>query len=62
MVLANGLSTFLTKGNPVFSDGPKNLAKNAPNSTILINWVFEDFKLADEPFAKALRILILFVY
>ena len=29
-LLANGLSTFSIKDNPVFSNGPKNLPKN-PN-------------------------------
>ena len=30
--------------------------KNSPTRTILDNWVFEKFTLADEPFAKALLI------
>ena len=30
--------------------------KNSPTRTILDNWVFEKFPLADEPFAKALLI------
>ena len=33
--LANGLSTFLIKGKPVFSNGPKRLPKSHPDSTIL---------------------------
>ena len=28
MLIANGLSTLLTKGNPVFSNGTKNLPRN----------------------------------
>ena len=50
------LSTFPIKGNPVFSNGPKILPKNPPDCPILWNWVFESFLLADESFAKALRI------
>ena len=30
--------------------------RNYPNFTILDNWIFENFILADEPFAKALHI------
>ena len=40
-------------GEPNILGGPKI---NPPNHTILDNWVFENFILADEPFAKALRI------
>ena len=29
--LVNGVSTFLIKGNPVFSKGPKSLSKNPPD-------------------------------
>ena len=39
-------------------DGPKILVLrviNSPDCTILDNLVFENFILADEPFAKALR-------
>ena len=45
------------KGNLVFSNGPKSLPKNHPDCTILCNWVFDDFILAEELFAKALWIL-----
>ena len=31
--------------------------RTPPDYTILDNWVFENFILADEPFAKALQIL-----
>ena len=54
-LLANGLSTFPIKGNPVFSNGPKSLPKNPPDCPILCNWVFDNFILAEELFAKALR-------
>ena len=36
-LLANGLSTFSSKANPVFSNGPKSLPKNPPYSPILCN-------------------------
>ena len=49
------MSTFSSKANPVFSNGPKSLPKNPPYSPILCNWVFDKFILADEPFEKALR-------
>ena len=52
---ANGLSTFLIKSNPVFSNGSKSLPKNPSYCLILGNWVFDNFILTDEPFAKALR-------
>ena len=53
-LLANGLSTFSIKGNIVFSNGPKSLHRNPP---ILCNSVFDNFILADQLFAKALRSL-----
>ena len=53
--LANGLSTFPTKGNLFFSNGPKILPKNHLDFPILCNWVFDNFILADKPFAKALQ-------
>ena len=52
--LANGLSTFFVKDKPVFSDGSKSLSRNPPDCPILCNWVFENFILAEEPFANAL--------
>ena len=54
-LLANGLNTFLIKGNPNFSNGPKRLPKSPPDCTISGNWIFDNFILADETFAKALR-------
>ena len=56
-ILANNLSTFRIKSNPVFSNGPRSLTLNPPKCTILDSWVFENFILADEPFAKVLPIL-----
>ena len=55
MLLANALSTFSIKDNPVFRNGPKILPKNPPDCSILCNWVFDNLMLADEPFAKVLR-------
>ena len=54
-LLANGLSTCPIEGDPVFSNGPKSLPKNSLDCPILCNWVFDDFLLAHEPFAKPLR-------
>ena len=60
-LLANGLSTFFIKGNPVFSNGSKSLPKYPPDCPILCNWVFDYFILAEELFAKALRNLEIYV-
>ena len=57
MLLANSLSKFHIKGNPVFSSGPTNLPKNPPDCLILCNWVFDQFILALKPFANVLRSL-----
>ena len=54
---AYGLSTFLIKGNPVFSNGPKSLPKNTTDGPILCNWAFNNFISADEPLTKASRSL-----
>ena len=54
-LLANGLSTFPIKGNPVFSIGPESLPKNSLDCPILWNWVFGNSMLAKEIFAKILR-------
>ena len=35
MPLANELKTFLIKGKPIFSNGPKSLPRNPPDCTIL---------------------------
>ena len=47
-LLANGFTTFPIKDNPVFNNGPKSLPKNPPDCTILDNWVFESFILAEK--------------
>ena len=49
-LLANSLSTFPVKGNPVFNNGPKSLPNDPPDCPVLCNWVFDNFILADEPF------------
>ena len=36
-LLANCLSTFSIKDNPVFSNGPKSIPTNTPGCTILYN-------------------------
>ena len=54
-LLANGSITFFIKGNPAFSNGPKSLLRNPPNLPILCDSVFDNFILAEELFAKALR-------
>ena len=55
MLLANSLSKFPFKGNPVFSNGLKSLPKNPLTCTILCNWGFDNFILVDEPFAKSVQ-------
>ena len=54
-LLASGLSRFFIKRNLIFSSGPKSLPKNSPDCLILRKWVFDDFILAKELFAKGLR-------
>ena len=56
-LLASVFSTFFIKGKLVFSNGLWNLPKNSPDCPILCNWVFDNFILADELFAKVLRSL-----
>ena len=53
-LLANDFSTFQYKSKPVFSNGPKSLPTNPFDCPILWNWVFDNFIIAEEPFAKAL--------
>ena len=55
MLLANGLSTYPVKGNSVFANSSKSLPRNRPDWPILCKWVFDNFILAGELFAKALR-------
>ena len=50
-------SVFFIKGKSVFSNGLRNLPKNSLDCLILFNWIFDDFLLADELFAKVLRSL-----
>ena len=59
--MASGLSTFPIKGNPVFSNGLKSLPQSPSDCAILYNWIFENFVLADEQFAKALIIFETYV-
>ena len=51
------MSTFFIKNKPVFSNSPKSLPRNPSVWTILDRWVFDNFILADELFAIALRSL-----
>ena len=53
-LLVNDLSAFPIKGKRVVSNGHKSLPKNRPDYRILCNWVFDNFILAEELFAKAL--------
>ena len=52
---ANDLSKFSIKGNPVFSNGSKSLAKNPSYCPILCKLIFDNFILAEDLFAKAWR-------
>ena len=54
-VLANDLLTFFINGNRVFSNWPRSLLRSPPTCVILENWVFDNFMLVDDLFAKALR-------
>ena len=56
-ILANGFYKCFIKNKPVFSNGHKSLPKNIADSPILCNWVFDNFILAQEPFAKVLQSL-----
>ena len=57
LLLANGLSTFPFKGNPVFDNGSKSLPKNPPDCPNYCDEVLVKFILADQPFSKALQSL-----
>ena len=50
-LLANGLIIFFIKGNPVFSNGPRNPL----DCTILDNWVFDKLISVQDLLEKALR-------
>ena len=54
MLLANGLSTFPINGKSVLSNGHRSLPENPSDCPILYNWVFDNFRLIDELFGKAL--------
>ena len=56
-LLVNVLNTFPIKVNPAISNDPKSPPKYPPDCPLLRNWVFDNFILADEPFAKALQSL-----
>ena len=45
------------KANRLLENGCRSLPGNLPGCIILDSWVFENFILADEPFAKVLGIL-----
>ena len=57
MLLANSISAFPIKSNPVFNNGLKSLPKHPPDCTILWNWVFDSYILTEELFVKALQSL-----
>ena len=60
LILANSLSKFPIKGKLIFSNAPKSLAKNLPDCLILCvynNWVYNNFIIAGDFFAKALQSL-----
>ena len=50
----NSLSSFFIKGKPVLKNGPRSLPRNHPDYTILDSWVFNNFILGNELFAKGL--------
>ena len=54
-LLAIYLSSFPIKSRPVICNGPRSLPRSLPNCIMLDSWVFENFILADEPFAKPLE-------
>ena len=54
-LLANGLSIFPIKFNPVLNNGPISLFKNSSDFTMLCSWVDDIFILAEELFGKPLQ-------
>ena len=54
-VLTSGLSTFPIKDNLVLSSRSKSVPRNPHDFPILCNWVFYNFILAEELFAKPSR-------
>ena len=59
-LLAIGLVTFFINGNPVFSNGPKNLPINPYSCTILANRDFDNLIIDElfELFAKICNLSI----
>ena len=53
-LLAYGLSTFPSKDNPAFSNGPKRLPRNYLDCPVLYNGVFDNLILADKPIERTL--------
>ena len=53
-ISANGWSTFLINGKPVYSNEARNLPSNPPDCTILDSWIFDNSVLAGTLFAKFL--------
>ena len=58
---ATVLVHFFIKDNQTFINGPKSLPRNPANSAILESWVFDNFTLSDELFAKALQRLVTYL-
>ena len=55
-LVASVLSMFFIKVKPgCFSNNPRSLPGNPPDCIVLNSWVFNNFVLADELFAEALR-------
>ena len=52
-LLTNGLITFFVNGNPIFSNEPRNLPKNPPDSVVLDNWIFDKLIPVDDLLPKA---------
>ena len=54
-LLPNDLSIFFINYNPVFSNCPRRLQGNQPACSISGSYLFDNFILADELFAKTLQ-------
>ena len=54
-LLASGVNTFFIKSKTFLSIGLRSLLRKPPDSPILYNWVFDNFILDDELFAKTLQ-------
>ena len=57
VVNANGIKTLLANCLITFSNGPESLPKNPHDCSISCNWAFDNFILAEESFANALKSL-----